>query len=163
MGLVSYGLIANWYVMPALRVLPRERALVPLLMVHTFRFIGLAFLIPGVTSQALDPRFAQPAAYGDLLAAVLALVAVFAWRRGWRSATLLTWVFNVEGTLDLLNALTQGARFIEDGMFGATFFIPAVVVPALLVSHVLIFIILLRGEPKISYGEPEGTSPVLRR
>lgn len=158
MGLVSYGLIAKWYVMPALRELPRARALVPLLMIHTFRFIGLAFLIPGVTSQALDPRFANPAAYGDLLAAMLALVAVFAWRQGWRSAVFLTWVFNVEGTLDLLNAVAQGRRFVEDGMFGATFFIPAVVVPALLVSHVLIFIILLRADPQASQGEREASS-----
>ena len=54
---------------------------------------------------------------------------------------------NVEGTLDLLNALTQGLRYTEDGMLGATYFIPAVVVPALLVSHVMVFVILWRGEP----------------
>ena len=59
----------------------------------------------------------------------------------------LVWVFNVEGTLDLLNAVAQGMRYIEDGMFGATYFIPAVVVPALLVSHVMVFVILLRSEP----------------
>jgi hypothetical protein len=147
MGLTSYSLIAKWYVMPNLLSLPRARALVPLLLFHSFRFIGLAFLIPGVTSQVLDPRFADPAAYGDLLAALLALLAVFALRRGWRTAIPLAWVFNVEGTLDLLNALTQGLRYTEDGSLGATFFIPAVVVPALLVSHVMVFIILLRGEP----------------
>ena len=59
----------------------------------------------------------------------------------------MVWVFNVEGTLDLLNAITQGLRYTEGGTLGATFFIPMVVVPALLVSHVMIFIMLLRGEP----------------
>ena len=78
MGFVVYGLIAKWYVMPALRSLLRTRALIPLLLFHSFRFIGLAFLIPGVTSQELDPRFENPAAYGDLLAAVLALAAIAA-------------------------------------------------------------------------------------
>ena len=58
------------------------------------------------------------------------------------------WVFNVEGTLDLLNAVMQGLRYTDDGALGATFFIPAVVVPALLVTHVMIFIILLKGESK---------------
>ncbi len=146
LGLTTYGLIAKWYVMPSLLALPRARALVPLLLFHCSRFIGLAFLIPGVTSQPLDPRFANPAAYGDLLAALLALLGILALRQGWRAAIALVWVFNVEGMLDLLNAVTQGLRYTEDGALGATYFIPAVVVPALLVTHVMVFIILMRGE-----------------
>lgn len=148
MGLAAYGLIAKWYVMPVLLAMPRAEALVPLLLFHCFRFIGLAFLIPGVTSQPLDPRFANPAAYGDLLAALLAFLGILALRRGWRTAIALVWVFNVEGTLDLLNAVTQGLRYTESGALGATFFIPTVVVPALLVTHVMVFIILLKGESK---------------
>ena len=149
MALTAFGLIAKWYVVPVLITRPRATALEPLLLLHSFRFVGLAFLIPGVTSQPLDPRFANPAAYGDLLAALLALLAILALRRGWRAAIPVVWVFNVEGTLDLLNAVMQGFRHTEDlGNLGATFFIPMVVVPALLVSHVMIFIILLRREPR---------------
>ncbi len=156
MGLVAYGLIAKWYVMPVLRAVPRETALVPLLLPHSFRFVGLAFLIPGVTSQPLDPRFANPAAYGDLLAALLAFLGVLALRRRWPTAILLVWVFNVEGTLDLLNAVAQGLRYTEDGALGATFFIPMIVVPALLVIHVMVFIILLRGESQKDHASDEG-------
>jgi len=148
MGLIAYGLIAKWYVMPALLTLPRAKALVPLLLLHCFRFIGLAFLIPGVTSQPLDSRFSNPAAYGDLLAALLAFLALLALRRKWRTASALVWVFNIEGLLDLLNAVTQGLRYTEDGALGSTYFIPAIVVPALLVTHVMVFIILLKGESK---------------
>jgi len=148
LALAAYALIAKWYVMPVLLAMPRAEALVPLLLIHCFRFVGLAFLIPGVTSQPLDPRFANPAAYGDLLTALLAFLAILALRGGWRAAIALVWVFNVVGTLDLLNALTQGLRYTEDAALGATFFIPAVYVPALLVTHVMVFIILLRGEPK---------------
>ena len=134
--------------MPVLRSLPRASAFVPLLLFHSFRFVGLAFLIPGVTSQPLDARFANPAAYGDLLAAVLALLAILALRRGWRAAIAMVWIFNVEGTLDLLNAVAQGLRYMEDlGALGATFFIPTVAVPALLVSHVMIFMMLMRESP----------------
>ena len=92
MGLTIYGLIAKWYVMPMLDKLPRDRALIPVLLFHGSRFIGLAFLIPGVTTQPLDPRFANLAAYGDLLAAVLALVAIVALRQAWRTAIPLVWV-----------------------------------------------------------------------
>ena len=151
MGLTAYGLIAKWYLMPVLLALPRARALVPLLLFHCFRFIGLAFLIPGVTSQPLDSRFSSPAAYGDLLAALLAFFAILALRRGWSAAIPLVWVFNVEGTLDLLYAVTQGLRYTEDGALGATYFIPAIVVPALLVTHVMVFVILLRGESKTDH------------
>jgi hypothetical protein len=146
MGLTAYSLIAKWYVMPWLVSQSRAKALTPILLFHSFRFVGLAFLIPGVTSQPLDPRFADPAAYGDLIAALLALLALMALRLEWRLAIPLVWLFNVEGTLDLLNAVTQGLRYTEDGALGATFFIPMVIVPALLVTHVMVFIILLRGE-----------------
>ena len=148
MGLIAFGLIAKWYLMPVLLALPRRTALVPLLLPHCFRFIGLAFLIPGVTSQPLDPRFANPAAFGDLLAALLAFVGILALRQRWRTAIPLVWVFNIEGTLDLLNAVAQGLRYTEDGTLGATFFIPMIIVPALLVTHVMVFIILLRGGSK---------------
>ena len=146
MGLIGYGLIAKWYAMPTLVTLPRTTALLPLLLPHCFRFVGLAFLIPGVTSQPLDPRFANPAAYGDLLAALLAFLAIAALHWRWRTAIALVWVFNVEGTLDLLNAVMQGIRYTEDGALGAAFFIPMMVVPFLLVIHFMVFVLLLRSE-----------------
>lgn len=144
LGMVTYGLVAKWYVMPALAGRPRSQALIPLLVPHCFRYIGMAFLIPGVTSAPLDPRFADPAAWGDLLAGVLALIAIIALRRGWALAIPLLWVFSIEGTLDLMNALYKGFRHTADGDMGATFFIPAIIVPALLVTHFMIFVILLR-------------------
>ena len=144
MGLVSYTLIAKWYLMPWLASLSRDEALTRLLLIHTFRYLGLAFLIPGVTAEHLDARFADPAAYGDLLAAILALAAIITLRLGWSVSTPLVWIFNLVGMLDLLNALFQGVRFVPNGHFGSTYFIPAVVVPALLVTHVAIFVIPLR-------------------
>jgi hypothetical protein len=146
LSLLSFSLIAKWYVMPALSSTTRAEALTPLLLLHSTRHIGLAFLVVGVTSAALDPRFAYPAAYGDLLATLLALAALLALRLRWAIAMPLVWLFNVEGSLDLLNALFQGFRYVPNGQFGATYFIPAVVVPVLLVTHFLIFVLLLRRE-----------------
>ncbi len=146
MSIVSFSLIAKWYVMPKLSTLPRDQAFAPLLLFHSSRHIGMAFLIAGVTAEPLDLRFANPAAYGDLLAAVLAFLALAALRLRWPFAIPLVWIFNIEGLLDLVNALFQGFRYVPDGHFGATYFIPAVVVPALLVSHVMIFVLLLRRD-----------------
>ena len=146
LALVMYSLAAKWYVMPALRTLPLARALTPLLLFHSSRFIGLSFLVPGVTSEPLDPRFADHAAYGDLVAAVLALLSILALRQGWVIAVPLVWVFSVQGILDLINAVGRGVVYVPTGDFGATYFIPAVAVPALLVSHVVIIILLLRRE-----------------
>jgi len=144
MGLLVYGLIAKWYWMPKLKVMPLAEALKPILLLHSFRYIGMAFLIDGVTSAPLDLRFANPAAYGDLLAALLALATLAGIHFKWHGTLLLAWIFNIEGTLDLFNALFQGLRYNEDGQFGATFFIPVLIVPVLLVTHFITFRLLLK-------------------
>ena len=144
MGTISYYLIAKWYVMPWAKQKSLTEALTPILLLHSFRYIGMTFLIEGVTAQALDPRFANPAAYGDLLAAGLAFIALFALRYNWKAAIPLVWIFNIEGTVDLLNAVARGIIFNTDGHMGATYFIPIVIVPVLLVTHGMIFQLLYR-------------------
>lgn len=145
MGLITWSLAAKWYAIPWLQDRDIAEALTPFLLFNALRYVGLAFLIPGVTSEPLDPRFANPAAWGDLTAAVLALLALAAVRGKMRYAVATVWLFNVFGALDLLNAVAQGLRFTVDGHLGATYFIPALIVPPLLVTHALIAIILLRS------------------
>src|SRR6266849_3457319 len=108
MSFVASGLVANLYIWPRLRLLDRDNVLVPLVLPHTFRFIGLSFLVPGVVSPSLPSAFAAPAAYGDLVAAILAVVATLALsaRASW--ALPLVWVFNLWGAADLLHAFYQG-------------------------------------------------------
>jgi hypothetical protein len=147
LGFVAWGVVAAQFLWPALKDRPRDRALRPILALHGFRFIGLAFLVPGVVSPDLPAGFARPAAYGDVLAAVLALLALAALRSGLGIG--LVWVFNVVGTLDLLHAYYQGRLGVgvEPGQLGAAYFIPTVVVPLLLITHGLAFRILLRADP----------------
>jgi hypothetical protein len=144
LSFVAWGTIAARYLWPALRDQPRADALQPLLLLHSFRFIGLAFLVPGVVSPDLPSAYARPAAYGDLIAALLALLALVGlWNR---LGTVLVWVFNVWGSADLLHAFYQGIGVgLEPGQLGATYFIPTVVVPLLLITHGLVFLLLLRG------------------
>jgi hypothetical protein len=67
MSFVAFGLTTKLYILPHLRRLPRNDALVPLIVPHAFRFIGLSFLVPGVVSRSLPSAFAVPAAFGDLV------------------------------------------------------------------------------------------------
>lgn len=138
-AVLTWCLILVWYIHPALHARPFADALRPMLLLHCFRYIGLMFLIPGVTATALDPRFALPAAYGDLVAAGLALVALAALRLSRPLALTMLWVFNTWGLADLLNALARGLLYTPDGALGATFWIPALFVPPLLVSHGYIY------------------------
>ena len=146
LSLLAFALIAKWYVLPRLREVPLRTALEPILLLHSFRHIGLMFLASGAVKTTLPTAFAQPAAWGDLATSVLAFISLLALRRGWPGALGLVWAFNLVGTLDLFNAVGRGVMHnAADGM-GATFWIPSVVVPALLVTHVLVFFLLVREQ-----------------
>jgi hypothetical protein len=73
---IAWGFVTAQYVWPELRLRPRPEALRPLLILHSFRFIGLAFLVPGVVSPDLPSAFARSAAYGDVIAAILAVLTL---------------------------------------------------------------------------------------
>jgi len=146
-GLAVWGTIAWQYIWPALRERSSPGNLKPILLLHGFRFLGLAFVAPGVVSPALPAAFAQPAAYGDLISAILALLALAT--LGTQSGAVVTWIFNAFGTADLLFAFYLGGRIsLPDtpGLLGAGYFILAAYVPLLLITHGLAFRILLRGQ-----------------
>ena len=145
---VTSSVVAYIYVWPALRALPRFDALRLLAAFHAFRFFGMNFLVAGFVSPELSPDFASKVGWGDLIAAVLALfsMAALSWR--WSIAIPAVWIFNIWGTLDLLNAYYMGVTRLGDpGLMGAGIYVPALYVPLLLVSHVLIFLLLLNVKP----------------
>ncbi len=141
LSLVVWGLIAKWLVAPWIETKSPHDALFWLTLPHAFRYMGMVFLVPGVVAQPLPAAFAIPAAYGDLVTGVLALLALIALRTGWARALALVWLFNIVGTVDLLNALRQ-ANVVVD--FGAAWYIPTWFVPLLLVTHFMIFVRLVR-------------------
>jgi hypothetical protein len=145
-GFLAWSVFAAQYIWPAISRRERAEALRPILMLHGFRYIGLAVLIPGVVSPQLPATvFARGLAYGDLAAATLALIALAALRTRW--AEPLVWIFNIFGTADLLNAFYQGGRIslpATPGLLGADYFILIFGAPLLLVTHVLAFRLLLR-------------------
>ena len=150
-SLVASIVTAKLWVWPRLQSMRRSDALSALVAPHMFfRTIGLSFLVPGVVSAALPSKFAVPAAYGDFVAGLLAIAATLALAKRAQWASGLVWIFNVWGAADLLNAIYQGnvRAKIDPSMLGAAFYIPTAVVPPLLVTHGLIFWILVRRNRK---------------
>ena len=143
-GLAVWGAVTWSYIWPSLRDRPGPENLKPILFLHAFRFLGLAFLMPGVVSPALPATFAQPVAYGDFATAVLAVLGAVT--LGTPTGTVVTWVFNIFGTADLLFAFYLGSLIsLPDtpGLLGAGYFILTAYVPLLLITHGLAFRILL--------------------
>jgi hypothetical protein len=139
-----FWVAARIYVLPNLAKLEPRTVLLPILLLHSFRHLGLMFLAPGATYPGIPPQFAYPAAFGDLLAALLALAAIPAVAQGARVGRLLVWIFNVEGTVDLIAAIALATVYRAPGYMGPAYWIPAFWVPALLVTHYITFLVLLK-------------------
>ena len=160
-SLVSSAVAARLFA-PRLRNADRNRALTWLVAPHMFlRFIGLSFLVPGVVSPWLPAGLAIPAAYGDFIAGMLAIVATIALANRTSWATQSVWLFNIWGLADFLFAFYQGRQVgLQPGMLGAAFFIVTAVVPPLLVTHLLIFRLLVRRQAgQEGRGRPSLQSP----
>jgi hypothetical protein len=139
-----FWIAARLYMLPRLHEWTPRAVLLPILLLHAFRHLGLMFLAPGATYPGIPASFAYPAAFGDLLAAVLALVAIPAVATGASSARALVWLFNVEGTLDLLAAIVLATLHDASPYMRPAYWIPAFWVPALLVTHYVTFAVLMR-------------------
>jgi hypothetical protein len=143
-----FWIAARLYLLPRIAELEPRSIMLPILLLHALRHLGLMFLAPGAVFPGIPAQFAYPAAFGDLLAAVLALVAIPAVAMRARQAKLLVWIFNIEGTLDLITAITLATVYNAAPFMGPAYWIPAFWVPALLVTHYLTFILLLRPWPE---------------
>lgn len=141
MSLVVYSLIYRWYVGPWLAGKTKTGVIQILLLPHAFRYIGLLFLMPSFVASELPSGFADATAYGDLITAILAIITLFVLRAKSAFAMPLVWLTNLVGTIDLLKALSSAGSISN---LGVVVFIPAFIVPLLLVSHVMIFVQLLR-------------------
>src|SRR5574341_944989 len=137
-----FWIAARKYVLPRLHELKPQTVLLPILLLHSTRHLGLMFLAPGATYPGIPAQFAYPAAVGDLVAAALAIAAIPAVVRQARIARLLVWLFNIEGTLDLLSAIALAAIYDAAAFMGPVYWIPAFWVPALLVTHYIMFVVL---------------------
>ena len=140
-----FGLIAKWYLWPVIKDRAPKIALTPLLLYACLRVNGLMFLMPGLVSRELPRAFAVPTAYGDLTAAVLALLAILCVRTENAIAVPMVWLFNIVGLLDLIYAnISTFKDHVDPTYLGVSYYLAVLNVPAMVVVHVLIFAYLLR-------------------
>ena len=156
LGYVAWLLCFGVYVWPRLKAMDRVEAHRAIAMLHSFRFFGLVFLVPGVVGAGLPAGFADFAAYGDFATGVLAMLALATVR-----IRLLFWLlvvaFNVVGAADILidyyHATMADLPAIA-GELGAMYVIPIIYVPVLMITHAVAFYLLAR--PHASAIEPRG-------
>ena len=145
-----FWIAARIYIIPRLSELRPQDVLVPILLLHAMRNLGLMFLSRGAVYPGIPSDFAYPAAIGDLVAAILALLSLAALLKGAAIARPLLWIFSIEGSLDLIAAITLATIHSADKLMGPAYWIPAFWVPALLVTHVIVFMILWRHGAKLT-------------
>jgi hypothetical protein len=152
LGYVACLLCFGAYVLPRLKSMKRIEAQRVIATVHSFRFFGLVFLLPGVVGPNLPAGFATFAAYGDFAAGLLAILALLTVR-----VRLLFWsfvvAFNLVGALDILadyyHAVKIGLPALA-GQLGAAYAIPILYVPMLMITHILAVYWLLRPQSNVT-------------
>jgi hypothetical protein len=150
LGYVTWLLCFGVYVLPRLNSMNRVEAHRAIATLHSFRFFGLVFILPGVVGPNLPADFAAFAAYWDLATGVLAILALLTVR-----IRPLFWLFvvgfNLVGTVDLIldyyHAVHAGLPAVA-GQLGAAYAIPVIYVPALMITHVAAFYLLMRPQPE---------------
>jgi len=151
LGYAAWLLCFRAYILPRLKRMDAVEAHRAIATLHSFRFFGLVFLVPGVVDPNLPRSFATFAAYWDLATGVLAMLALLT--VGMRP---LFWVFvvafNLVGTVDLVldyYHATQAGLPALAGQLGAAYAIPILFVPLLMITHVTAFYLLLRPQPRV--------------
>jgi len=149
LGYVACLLCFRVYVLPRLRSMERFEAQRIIATVHSFRFFGLVFILPGVVGPNLPAGFATFAAYGDFATGILALLALLTAR-----VRPLFWMFviafNVIGATDIVLDYYHAIKFglpALAGQFGATYAIPVIYVPALMITHILALYWVVHPQP----------------
>jgi hypothetical protein len=146
LGYVAWLLCFGTYVWPKLRSMDEVEAQRAIATLHSFRFFGLVFMLPGVVGPDLPASFATFAAYGDFATGVLAMLALVTVR-----IRSLFWpfvvAFNLVGIADLVvdyyHAIEAGLPAMAE-QFGAMYAIPIIYVPTLMITHVAALYLLLR-------------------
>src|SRR5213594_790886 len=139
-----FYIAARLYLVPLLPRLRPQQVLLPILLLHSTRHLGMMFLTRGATYPVLPSQFAYPAAFGDLVTAIIAFATIPFVLRGSRLEKQMVWTFNIFGTVDLLVAITTATIYNAPVAMGPAYWIPAFWVPLLLVTHYITFVVLLQ-------------------
>ncbi len=141
-SLLVFNAAYRWLLKPLLPQLKPSTVLIPILLLHSMRHLGLMFLTTGVTSTSMPQQFAIPAAAGDFLSAVLAFIAAFLIQRKSNWAVPMTWAFSIVGIADLAMAVVLSRLYNAADFMGGAYWIPSFWVPMLIVGHIIVITVL---------------------
>jgi hypothetical protein len=151
LGYVAWLLCFGVYILPWLKAMDLVAAQRAIATLHSFRFFGLVFILPGVVGPNLPAAgFAAFAAYWDLATGLLAILALLTVR-----IRPLFWLFvvafNLVGAVDIIVDYYHGNEVglpALAGELGVTYAIPIIYVPVLMITHIVAFYLVLRPQPK---------------
>lgn len=147
---IAWLLCFREYIMPKLKLMDRVAAERAIATLHSFRFFGLIFILPGFVGPNLPGQFATFAAYWDFATGVLAMLALFTVKVRplfWASVVAFNVVGFVDLILDYYHATRVGLPAVA-GQLGAGYAIPVLYVPLLMITHVAAFYLLLARQPE---------------
>jgi len=150
LGYVAWLLAFSGYLWPRLKAMPSVAAHRAIATLHSFRFFGLIFILPGYVGN-LPAGFAPFAAYWDLATGVLAMLALLTLRVRplfWTFVVAFNLVGIVDLVLDYFHATQLNLPAIA-GQLGAAYWIPVLYVPLLMITHIAAFRLLLRRQPGV--------------
>ena len=154
LGYVAWLLCFGAYFWPRLKAMDRVEAQRAIATLHSFRFFGLVFILPGVIGPNLPAGFGEFAAYGDFATGILAILALLSVRIR-PLFTLFVVTFNVVGAVDIIVDYYHGTQVglpALAGQLGATYAIPIIYVPLLMITHIAAFYLLVRAPGRQAAG-----------
>src|SRR5260370_27560836 len=107
-----FYIAARLYLLPLLPRIRPQQILLPILLLHSMRHLGMMFLTRGATYPGLAAQFAYPAAFGDLLTAVFALPTIPLVVRRSPIARSPVWFFNILCPVDVLFSITPPTLYL---------------------------------------------------
>ncbi len=163
LGYTAWLLCFRAYIWPKLKSMDPVEAHRAIATLHSFRFFGLVFIVPGVVGPNLPASFATFAAYWDLTTGVLAILSLLTVRMRplfWGFVVAFNLVGTVDFVLDYYHATQVGLPALA-GQLGAAYAIPIIYVPLLMITHVVAFYLLLHS--RRSGTAPELSAPEFSR
>lgn len=138
LSLLIFSILGIWYITPTFSKSPLEKILIPLLWIHAFRYVALALFLPGQVSTDFPHDILTVITYGDLISALLSLLAILMLKYKMRGALFVVWIFSIVSIADIINSITTaiGAQ-VYNIPLGFMYLTVAFYVPLMIVTQVM--------------------------
>jgi hypothetical protein len=137
---VVFYVAARIYLWPYLHRLSPRSVMIPTLLLHSLRHLGMMFLTRGATNRGLPREFAWPGGVGRFDHGAAGIHVHFCCSARLETSATVGVGFQRLGHARLLVAMTLATVYRAPVFMGAAYWIPAFWVPSLLVTHYITFV-----------------------